>query len=69
MGTDGDMDRVAGKAKEIGGKVTGDRDLESEGRTQNAAGKVENAIDDAGDKVKGAARALKDKVSGDHGDR
>lgn len=64
---DGDLDRLAGKAKEIGGKATGDRELESEGKTQNAAGKVKNAVDDAAAKVKGAADALKDKVGG--GDR
>lgn len=66
MGTDGDKDKLAGKVKELGGKVTGDRDLESEGRTQHAAGKVENAMDDAKDTVKGAARALKDKLP-EHG--
>lgn len=64
MGTDGDMDRLAGKAKELGGKATGDRDLESEGKTQHAAGKVKNAAEDAEDTVKGAARAAKDKITG-----
>jgi len=50
-----------GKVKEIAGKVTGDKRLESEGQTQNAAGKVEQAADDAGEKVKGALDAARDK--------
>jgi uncharacterized protein YjbJ (UPF0337 family) len=62
---DGDRDRLAGKAKELGGKLTGDRQLESEGKTQNAEGKVVNAIDDAAAKVKGAANAVKDKLTRD----
>ncbi|HEX3606975.1 MAG TPA: CsbD family protein [Candidatus Dormibacteraeota bacterium] len=64
---DGDLDRLTGKAKEIGGKVTGDQELEGEGKTQNAAGNIKNKIEDAGAKVKGAAEAVKDKVTG--GDR
>jgi uncharacterized protein YjbJ (UPF0337 family) len=56
----GEADQIAGKAKEVGGKVTGDTELESEGKTQNVAGRVEHAVGDAGDKLKGAGQALKD---------
>jgi uncharacterized protein YjbJ (UPF0337 family) len=56
----GEADRFAGKAKEVQGKVTGDAELESEGKTQNAAGKVEKVLGDAADKLKGAGEALKD---------
>jgi uncharacterized protein YjbJ (UPF0337 family) len=56
----GEADQIAGKAKELEGKVTGDKELESEGTTQHVAGKVENAVGDAGDKLEGAGQALKD---------
>jgi uncharacterized protein YjbJ (UPF0337 family) len=56
----GEADQIAGKAKEVGGKVTGDTELESEGKTQNVAGKVKHAVGDAGDRLKGAGQALKD---------
>jgi len=54
----GRRDKVAGKAKELSGKVTGDKDLEAEGKTQHLVGKVEQAGEDARDSVRGAARAL-----------
>ncbi len=47
-------DKVAGKAKEVEGKGTGDKVREVEGKAQNAAGKV-------GDKAKEAAGKVKDK--------
>jgi uncharacterized protein YjbJ (UPF0337 family) len=58
----GRRDKVAGKAKELSGKVTGDKDLEAEGKTQHLVGKVEKAGKDARDSVRGAARALKTSV-------
>ena len=60
----GETDQVAGKAKELTGKVAGDAELESEGKTQQVAGNVEHAVGDAGDKLKGAGEALKDKADG-----
>jgi uncharacterized protein YjbJ (UPF0337 family) len=58
----GEQDQAIGKAKEVQGKVTGDPERESEGRTQHAAGKVEHVLGDAADKVKGAAEAVKTEV-------
>ena len=55
----GQSDKVASKVKELSGKVTGDKDLEAEGKTQHLVGKVEKAGDDARDSVRGVARALK----------
>lgn len=57
----GNENQGEGKIKEIAGKVTGDKRLETEGQTQNAAGKVEQAADDAGEKAKGALDAVRDK--------
>ena len=58
----GRRDKVAGKAKELSGKVTGDKDLEAEGKAQRLVGKVEHAGEDARDSVRGAAHALKTKA-------
>ncbi len=56
----GEMDKATGKVKEVAGRVTGDRDLESEGKGQNIAGHVK----DAADSVKDAAKSIKDKLTG-----
>lgn len=58
-------DHAQGKAKEIAGKVTGDDELESEGRAQQAKGKVEDAAEQTRDAVKGTAAAAKDAVTDD----
>ncbi len=60
----GEQDQVAGKIKELEGKVTGDKETETEGTVQHAAGKVEGAVGDAADRAKGAADAVKDKADG-----
>ncbi len=62
----GEADQVAGTAKELGGKVTGNSELEAEGTTQHGIGKVEHALGEVADKVKGAAEEAKDKIDG-HG--
>jgi uncharacterized protein YjbJ (UPF0337 family) len=60
----GEQDQSAGSAKEFEGKITGDKERESEGEVQHAAGNVEKAAGDAADKVRGAAAAATDKTSG-----
>jgi uncharacterized protein YjbJ (UPF0337 family) len=57
-------DQLAGKAKEFEGKVTGDEDRESEGKVQHAQGDVEKAVDDTVNHVKGASKAVGDKLAG-----
>jgi uncharacterized protein YjbJ (UPF0337 family) len=57
----GEEDKLAGKAKELGGKVSGDKRLESEGQTQNAAGKVEGAVDEAKQRAQGVLDAVEKK--------
>ncbi|HEU4550839.1 MAG TPA: CsbD family protein [Rhizomicrobium sp.] len=56
-----DKDRIAGSAnqakgalKEAVGKTTGDAKLETEGKTEKAAGKVQNAIGGMKDAVRDA---------------
>jgi len=60
----GRSDKAAGKVKEVSGKITGDRDLEAEGKAQRLVGRVEQAGEDARDSVRGAAGALKKAARG-----
>jgi uncharacterized protein YjbJ (UPF0337 family) len=55
-----DKDRIKGSAqqakgalKELAGKVTGDSKLESEGKSDKVAGKVQNAIGGLKDTLRG----------------
>lgn len=58
-------DKFEGKAKEVAGQVSGDEELEAEGKTQHAKGEVEEKLDELKDTAKGAFEAAKDAVSGD----
>jgi len=40
-------DRVEGKAKELKGKITGDKIEEAEGKAQQAAGKMKGKLEEA----------------------
>lgn len=46
------MTDLTGKAKEGAGKLTGDKDLENEGKADQAVDKVKDAAESAADKVK-----------------
>ena len=50
----GSVEQAKGKVKEIAGKVTGDAKLETEGKTQQVAGTVQNAVGGFKDTVKKA---------------
>jgi len=49
-----DKDEAKGRIKKAAGDLTGDKDLQREGKVDEAAGKVKGAVDDASDKVKDA---------------
>ena len=49
----GDSDKTKGKIKEAAGDLTGDDDLQREGKADQAGGKVKNAVDDVKDAVTG----------------
>ncbi len=51
---------LKGRGKESAGAATGDRDLEAEGRGDQASGKVKNA----GEHLKDAAKDVKDGLTG-----
>jgi uncharacterized protein YjbJ (UPF0337 family) len=53
---DGDVDSAKGRLKEAAGDLTGDRDLEREGKVDQATGTVKDKVGDVADKVKDALR-------------
>lgn len=57
-------DQLAGKAKEAAGKLTGDEDLESEGRQQDQREETKQNVEEAKDKVAGTVEGVKDKITG-----
>ena len=50
---EGSMKNIKGKVKEGLGKATGDTKLESEGKMDKAAGKVQNSIGGIKDSLRG----------------
>lgn len=47
-------DEAKGRVKEAAGDLTGDKDLQREGKVDQASGKAKDAIDKVGDKAKDA---------------
>lgn len=47
-------DELEGRIKEAAGDLTGDKDLQREGKVDQASGKAKDAIDSASDKAKDA---------------
>jgi uncharacterized protein YjbJ (UPF0337 family) len=45
-------DEAKGRVKEAAGDLTGDKDLQREGKVDQASGKAKDAIDDASEKAK-----------------
>ncbi len=53
---EGAATNIKGKIKEAAGKVTGDAKLKSEGKADQVAGKVQNAVGGAKDAVRDAVK-------------
>jgi uncharacterized protein YjbJ (UPF0337 family) len=49
---DGTFDDAKGRVKEATGDLTGDKDLQREGKVDQATGEVKDKVGDAADKVK-----------------
>jgi len=49
----GSAEQAKGKVKEVAEKLTGDTKLETEGKADKAAGKIQNAIGGLKDTLKG----------------
>ena len=45
-------DEAEGRVKEAAGDLTGDKDLQREGKTDQAAGNIKEGVDDVSDKAK-----------------
>ena len=52
-------DRIEGKTKEAEGKLTGDKDLEAEGKAQDAFGQAKGAAEGAADAARSKVDDLK----------
>ncbi len=50
---EGSAKGIVGKIKEVAGKVLGDAKVESEGKADQVAGKVQNAVGGVKDTLKG----------------
>jgi uncharacterized protein YjbJ (UPF0337 family) len=54
----GRIEEATGKVKEVAGKVTGDKELEQEGKVQNVGGKVQAGYGDLKEDIKTAVEGL-----------
>ena len=54
--TEGHIDQVTGKVKEIAGKITGNKSLEQEGKLQNIGGHVQASLGNLQDDIKKAGK-------------
>ena len=50
---EGAVERAKGAAKDVAGKITGDSKLQAEGKTQKAAGTVQNTVGGVKDALRG----------------
>ena len=55
----GAADKAKGAIKDVAGKITGDRDMEAEGKLDKAKGDLHNAVGDAKDAARKGADALR----------
>jgi len=56
-------DKIQGQAKQAAGVVTGDKDLEAEGKSDRRVAEAEEKIDDVKDKAADLADKVKDKAA------
>jgi uncharacterized protein YjbJ (UPF0337 family) len=61
----GTKDDLKGRAKEAAGDLTGDRDLQREGKLDQAAGAVKDKLEGAKDWVEDKVDSAKDRASKD----
>ena len=57
------MEDLKGRAKEAAGDLTNNRDLENEGKADQAGAKVKETAENAKDKVSDAVDSIKDKFN------
>ena len=54
--SDGDTDKAKGNIKEAAGDLTGDKDLQREGKVDQTSGSIKDKVGDAADGVKDALK-------------
>jgi len=59
MRAEGAGQKMAGKAKEAAGKLTGDNKLKAEGKADQMAGSAKNALGGMKDSIKDAGRKMR----------
>ncbi|GAA5004266.1 CsbD family protein [Streptomyces siamensis] len=59
MAGKGRQDKIKGKAKEMTGKVTGDREMQAEGQLDQARGEAKKTKAKAGERIQETGRAIK----------
>ncbi len=62
--TKGKVDEGKGRVKDAAGGLTGDDDLQREGKVDKAAGKTRQAVSDAGEKVGEGVSKVADTAKG-----
>jgi uncharacterized protein YjbJ (UPF0337 family) len=61
----GNARRAKGRAKQAVGAITGDKDLQKEGRSDERVGDLENKVDDVTEAVNDKLDEVIEKVSGE----
>jgi uncharacterized protein YjbJ (UPF0337 family) len=56
----GNFDQTKGKIKQAAGDLTGDKELQREGKADENAGKVKELVEDAKDKIEDAVDKARD---------
>lgn len=56
------LDQAAAKVKEVAGKVTGDKGLETEGVVEGVVSKAKEVAHDVADAAKGAVEGIKNSL-------
>ena len=65
MSTEEKLNQAVGSIKEGGGKLVGDKELESEGATEKVVSKVKEVAEDAKDAVEGVVEGVKNMLHKD----
>ena len=63
MSLEDKLQQATGAAKELAGKVTGDKNLESEGAVEKGLGKSKEVIDNVKESVEGAVEGIKNNFN------
>ena len=63
MSGESEFDKAKGRVKEAAGDLTGDKDLQKEGKADRVGGEVKDKADTAKDKVGDAVENVKDKLT------